>query len=79
MPTITTSFVFPSQDTVSSDEDVVQAVNAERFPDGQPVTLEAIFGTSITYDDEGRVEAASALSLVRESCATKQTIDRVAW
>eukprot|EP00904_Undaria_pinnatifida_P008217 jgi/Undpi1/4525/HiC_scaffold_18.g07879.m1 len=47
--------------SVSTDEDVLAAVNAERFPDGQEVTLEAIFGNSITFDRFGNVTGARAM------------------
>ena len=36
---------------MSSDADVLSAVNVPRFPDGGVVSLAAIFGNSITFDD----------------------------
>lgn len=47
-----------------SDTDVLAAVNAERFPDGQLVTLEAIFGNSITFDESGKIAGARAMMQV---------------
>ena len=49
------------QSSVSSDADVIAAVNVESFPDGQAVILEAIFGSSLTYDDYGNLSGAAAL------------------
>ncbi|CAM9122089.1 unnamed protein product, partial [Laminaria digitata] len=46
---------------VSNDSDVLAAINAERFPDGQEVTLEAIFGNSLTFDEDGNVSGARAM------------------
>ena len=46
---------------------MLAAVNAERFPDGQEVTLEAIFGNSITFDKFGNVTGARAMMQVRVS------------
>lgn len=52
------------QSSVSSDADVLAAVNVERYPDGQAVVLKAVFGNSLTYDDSGDVSGATALTQV---------------
>ena len=52
------------QDSVSSDADVLAAVNVASYPDGQEVNLEAVFGNSITFDDSGDVSAARATTQV---------------
>ena len=45
-----------------NDADVLEAVNVDHFPDGQPVALAAIFGSSITYDESsGAVSGARAM------------------
>eukprot|EP00904_Undaria_pinnatifida_P008203 jgi/Undpi1/4512/HiC_scaffold_18.g07866.m1 len=41
------------QDSVSSDADVLAAVNEVFYPDGQVVSLEAVFGNSVTCDADG--------------------------
>ncbi|CAM9459401.1 unnamed protein product [Scytosiphon promiscuus] len=47
--------------SVTSDADVVAAVNVESFPDGQTVNHLALFGTSIVYDDDGTISGARAM------------------
>lgn len=49
---------------MSNDSDVLAAINAERFPDGQEVTLEAIFGNSLNFDEDGNVSGARAMMQV---------------
>lgn len=49
---------------MSDDADVLAAVNVANFPDGAPVTLEAILGNSITYGDDGEVVAAEVMMQV---------------
>ncbi|CAN0063583.1 unnamed protein product, partial [Choristocarpus tenellus] len=39
------------QETVSSDADILTAVNVEAFPDGRAVSLEATFGNSLVFDE----------------------------
>ena len=46
---------------MSSDADVLTAVNEVFFPDGQVISLEAVFGNSVTYDADGRVSGAKAM------------------
>ncbi|CAM9459542.1 unnamed protein product, partial [Scytosiphon promiscuus] len=46
--------------SVTSDEDVVGAVNVETFPDGQTVNPLALFG-DIVYDDNGDISGARAM------------------
>ena len=59
------SFFFPlPQATVSTDADVLAAVNVASFPDGGPVGLEAILGNSITYDDDGKFVSAGVMMQV---------------
>ena len=53
-----------TQAEVSTDADVLAAVNVASYPDGQAVNLEAVFGTSITFDDAGDVTAARATTQV---------------
>lgn len=46
--------------SVSTDADVLSAVDVTHYPDGQAVSLEAIFGNSLKYDEAtGRVVSAS--------------------
>lgn len=52
------------QSSVSSDADVLAAVNVDRYPDGSAVVLKAVFGNSLTYDDSGDVSGATALTQV---------------
>ncbi|CAM9850692.1 unnamed protein product, partial [Ectocarpus sp. 12 AP-2014] len=47
--------------TVSSDADVLAAVNATTFPDGSAVNQQALFGNGITYDDDGNISGATAI------------------
>lgn len=61
-PTLRGRFV--SQAAVSSDEDILAAINVDNFPDGQQVNLEAIFGNSLTYDADGAVSGARAMMQV---------------
>lgn len=49
---------------MSDDADVLAAVNVANFPDGGPVGLEAIFGNSITYDNDGKAVAAGVMMQV---------------
>ncbi|CBN79522.1 similar to Patched domain-containing protein 3 [Ectocarpus siliculosus] len=37
----------------TSDADVLAAINMDTYPDGQAVSLEAVFGNSLTYDATG--------------------------
>lgn len=50
------------ESSVSSDADVLAAVNVDRYPDGSAVVLKAVFGNSLTYDDSGDVSGATALT-----------------
>lgn len=61
------------QASVFSDTDVLAAINADRFPDGQEVTLEPVFGNSVTFDEEGNVVGAGAMMQVSHDtdCAAK--------
>lgn len=49
---------------MTSDADVLAAVNVPRFPDGGAVSLEAIFGNSVTFDDEMAVISARVMTQV---------------
>lgn len=53
-----------TQASVSNDADVLAAINADRYPDGQEVTLEAMFGNSLTFDESGKVSGARAMMQV---------------
>ncbi|CAM9765761.1 unnamed protein product, partial [Scytosiphon promiscuus] len=39
------------QDSVTGDADVLAAINVDDYPDGQAVSLEAVFGNSVVYND----------------------------
>lgn len=47
--------------SVTTDADVLAAVNVDAFPDGQAVNHAALFGNSIEYDDEGSIIGARAM------------------
>ncbi|CAM9710197.1 unnamed protein product, partial [Ectocarpus sp. 4 AP-2014] len=47
--------------SVTSDGDVLEAVNVEAFPDGFPVNQQALFGNGIVYDDYGNISGAKAI------------------
>ncbi|CAM9359742.1 unnamed protein product, partial [Ectocarpus fasciculatus] len=47
--------------SVSSDADVLAAVNVTTFPDGSAVNQQALFGNGITYDDDGNISGARAI------------------
>ena len=47
-----------------NDSDVLAAINADRFPDGQEVALEPIFGNSVAFDETGNVVGARAMMQV---------------
>lgn len=52
--------------SVTSDADVLAAINVESYPDGQAVSHEAVFGNSLTYDATGTsVVSASVFMQVR--------------
>ena len=52
------------QASVFNDADVLAAINADRYPDGHEVVLEAMFGNSITFDESGNVSGARAMMQV---------------
>ncbi|CAN0471023.1 unnamed protein product, partial [Ectocarpus sp. 8 AP-2014] len=47
--------------SVTSDEDILAAVNVTTFPDGSVVNEQALFGNGITYDDDGNISGARAV------------------
>lgn len=49
------------QDSVTSDADILSAVNVQSYPDGQAVNLAAVFGNSMTFDASGDVAGARAV------------------
>lgn len=49
---------------MNNDADVLLAVNVARFPDGGAVSLAAIFGNSLTYDDDLAVTGARVMTQV---------------
>ena len=50
-----------TQATVTTDADVLEAVNVEAFPDGRAVNQQAVFGNTIEYDASGNIVFARAL------------------
>ncbi|CAM9506157.1 unnamed protein product [Ectocarpus sp. 12 AP-2014] len=46
--------------SVTSDADILAAVNVATFPDGSTVNQLALFGNGITYDADGNISGASA-------------------
>lgn len=54
--------------SVTSDADVLAAVNVPNYPDGQTVLLQAIFGNSLVHDyTTGGVVSANIFMQVRIS------------
>lgn len=49
------------QASVTTDADVLTAVNIQYFRDGQAVSLDAMFGNSATYDSSGALTGARAM------------------
>eukprot|EP00903_Cladosiphon_okamuranus_P015713 g14505.t1 len=47
--------------TVTTDADVLAAINVEAYPDGLPVNRQAVFGNTIEYDNSGNIVFARAL------------------
>ncbi|CAM9260832.1 unnamed protein product [Ectocarpus sp. 13 AM-2016] len=47
--------------SVTSDADILAAVNVTTFPDGSAVNQQALFGNGITYDDDGNISRARAV------------------
>ncbi|CAM9869255.1 unnamed protein product, partial [Ectocarpus sp. 12 AP-2014] len=47
--------------SVTSDADVLEAVNVEAFPDGFPANQQALFGNGIVHDDYGNISGAKAI------------------
>ncbi|CBN79517.1 conserved unknown protein [Ectocarpus siliculosus] len=47
--------------SVTSDADVLEAVNVEAFPDGFPVNQQTLFGNGIVYDDDGNISGVKAI------------------
>lgn len=50
---------------MTSDADVLEAINVDTYPDGTSVSLKAVFGNTLKYDSEGNVISASAMAQVR--------------
>lgn len=46
---------------MTTDADVLAAINVDTYPDGQAVNLEAIFGNSGTYDSSGALISARVM------------------
>ncbi len=46
---------------MTTDADVLAAVNVAAFPDGQAVNQQAVFGNSIEFDDGGSIVGARAM------------------
>lgn len=49
---------------MTSDADVLEAINVDTFPDGATVSLEAVFGNTVVYDSAGDVTSARAMTQV---------------
>ena len=49
---------------MTSDADVLEAINVDTFPDGATVSLEAVFGNTVEYDSAGDVTSARAMTQV---------------
>ncbi|CAN0269125.1 unnamed protein product, partial [Ascophyllum nodosum] len=49
---------------VTSDADVLEAINVDTFPDGATVSLEAVFGNTVEYDSAGDVTSARAMTQI---------------
>ena len=53
------------KNSVTTDADVLAAVDVQVYPDGQAVLLESVFGNSLTYDSStGRVISAQVFMQV---------------
>lgn len=50
---------------MTTNADVLDAINVETFPDGETVNQQAIFGNTIEYDESGSIVFARALIQVR--------------
>lgn len=50
---------------MTTDANVLEAINVETFPDGQTVNPQGIFGNTIEYDGSGSIVSARALFQVR--------------
>ena len=50
---------------MTSDADVLEAINVEAYPDGEIVNIEAIVGNTLEYDSMGNVTSARAMTQVR--------------
>ena len=51
---------------VETDADILAAIDVKVFPDGQAVSLEAIFGNSASFDEDGALSGAEAFMQVEE-------------
>lgn len=49
---------------MTNDADVLDAINVSKYPDGQEVSLEAVFGNSMTFDGFRVVSSAKAFMQV---------------
>ncbi|CAM9899558.1 unnamed protein product, partial [Ectocarpus sp. 12 AP-2014] len=47
--------------SVTSDADILTAVNVTTFPDGSAVNQQALFGNGITHDEDGNISGANAV------------------
>lgn len=52
---------------VADDQDLLDSINVAVYPDGQAVNLEVLFGDSITYNADGEVVDAAAMTQVRSA------------
>lgn len=49
---------------MADDSDLLAALNVDEFPDGQEVNLDSFFGSSITYNEDGDIVEAAAMTQV---------------
>lgn len=50
---------------MTTDADVLEAINVETFPDGLAVNQQSVFGNTIEYDASGSIVFARSLFQVR--------------
>lgn len=62
---------------MTTDADVLAAINVEAFPDGLPVNQQALFGNTIEYDGSGDIVFARALFQVGVGAPSDRRVARV--
>ncbi|CAN0203161.1 unnamed protein product [Ascophyllum nodosum] len=61
---------------VETDADILAAIDVEVFPDGQAVSLEAIFGNSASFDEDGALSGAEAFM---QSYSLRGAVETFTW